>query len=104
MSEDQPTSLLDIAVRRASRDSFTPMLFTPTSGNFRAATYGDVLGRAARLAALLRAAGVRRGDRVGCYLSNSPSWVVASLAVWLNGAAVGAVGTLRPRARGHGPL
>ena len=96
MSEDQPTSLLDIAVRRASRDSSTPMLFTPTSGNFRAATYGDVLGRAARLAALLRAAGVRRGDRVGCYLSNSPSWVVASLAVWLNGAAVGAVGTLVP--------
>lgn len=96
VSEGQPTSLLDIAVRRASHGPSTPMLFTPSVGNFRAATYGDVLGAAARLAAVLRAAGVRRGDRVGCYLSNSPSWVVASLAVWLNGAAVGAVGTLVP--------
>ena len=39
---------------------------------------------------------MRQSDRVGCYLSNSPSWVVASLAVWLTGAAVGAVGTLVP--------
>ncbi len=96
MSDDQPTSLLDIARRRASRGPSTPMLFTPTVGDFRAATYGDVLAAVARLAAVLRAAGVRRGDRVGCYLSNSPSWVVASLAVWLNGATVGAVGTLVP--------
>ena len=96
MSLAQPTSLLDIAMRRASRDASTPMLFTPTTEGFRAATYGDVLGAAARLAAVLRAAGVRRGDRVGCYLSNSPSWVVASLAVWLNGGAVAAVGTLVP--------
>ena len=96
MSEDQPTGLLDIAVRRASHDRSTPMLFTPTGGDFRAVTYCDVLGAAIRLSAALRAAGVRRGDRVGCYLSNSPSWVVASLAVWLNEAAVGAVGTLVP--------
>lgn len=72
------------------------MLFTPTAGDFGASTYGDVLEAAARLGAELRAVGVRRGDRVGCYLSNSPSWVVASLAAWLNGAAVGAVGTLLP--------
>ena len=94
MSEGQPTSLLDIAQRRASCDPSTVMLFTPHDGDFRASTYGDVLEAAARLAAVLRAAGVRRGDRVGCYLSNSPSWVVASMAAWLNGAAVGAVGTL----------
>jgi acyl-CoA synthetase (AMP-forming)/AMP-acid ligase II len=94
VSEEQPTSLLDIALRRASRDPSTVMLFSPTAGDFRASTYGDVLGAAARLAAVLRAAGVRRSDRVGCYLTNSPSWVVASLAAWLNGAAVGAVGTL----------
>ena len=70
------------------------MLLTPTDSEFRVSTYGDVLAAAARLATVLRAAGVRRGDRVGCYLSNSRSWVVASLAVWLNGAAVAAVGTL----------
>ncbi len=72
------------------------MLFTPHDGEFRASTYGEVLEAAARLAGVLRAAGVRRGERVGCYLSNSPSWVVASMAVWINGAAVGAVGTLLP--------
>ena len=94
MSDDQPTSLLDIALRRALRDPSTVMLFTPHDGDFRASTYGEVLEAAVRLAAVLRAAGVRRGDRVGCYLSNSPSWVVASMAAWLNGAAVGAVGTL----------
>lgn len=72
------------------------MLLTPQDGDFRASTYGDVLEAAARLATVLRDAGVGRGDRVGCYLSNSPSWVVASMAAWLNGAAVGAVGTLLP--------
>ena len=55
-----------------------------------------MLTRASQLAAVLAEAGVGPGDRVGCYLSNSPSWVVASLAVWLRGAAVGAVGTLLP--------
>ena len=41
-----------------------------------------------------------RGDRVGCYLSNSPSWVVASLAVWLAGGDRCAVGTLVPSSGG----
>ena len=41
-------------------------------------------------------AGVAPGDRVGCYLPNSPSWVVASLAVWFAGGAVAAAGTLLP--------
>src|SRR5207302_2813298 len=35
-------------------------------------------------------------DRVGCYLSNAPCWVVASLGAWWAGAAIGAVGTLLP--------
>ena len=38
------------------------------------------------------------GERVGCYLPNSPSWVVASLGVWCAAAAVAAVGTLLPGA------
>ena len=96
MSVSQPTSLLDIAIRRALHDPATPLLFTLADGEVRVLTYGEVLVAAELLAATLAAAGVRRGDRVGCYLSNSPSWVVASLAVWLNGAAVAAVGTLLP--------
>jgi acyl-CoA synthetase (AMP-forming)/AMP-acid ligase II len=55
-----------------------------------------VLDRARNLAAALSGAGVRPGDRVACYLSNSPAWVVSSLAVWMTEAAVAAVGTLLP--------
>src|SRR5205807_3837608 len=59
-------------------------------------TYGEVGGRAIALAAALADVGVRPGDRVGCYLSNAPCWVVASLGAWWAGAAIGAVGTLLP--------
>ncbi len=98
MSEHQPESLLDIAVRRASHDSSTPLLLTlgDDGGGLRVYTYGEVLEAATRLAGALGAAGVGPGDRVGCYLPNSPSWVVASFAVWLRGAAAAAVGTLLP--------
>lgn len=98
MSADRPTSLLDIAVRRTAQDRLTPLLLTfdGDSDSDTVVTYGEVLDRAARLAAVLSAAGIGPGDRVGCYLSNSPSWVVASLATWLCGAGVGAVGTLLP--------
>jgi acyl-CoA synthetase (AMP-forming)/AMP-acid ligase II len=95
----EPTSLLDIALRRARRDAATPFLLTVDEGaphDVHVLTYEEVLARASALATTLADAGVAPGDRVGCYLSNSPSWVVASLAVWLNGAAVSAVGTLLP--------
>jgi long-chain acyl-CoA synthetase len=95
----QPSSLLDIAIRRAQHDRSTPFLLTIGEQETRSVdelTYGEVLDRALALASTLGEAGVRPGDRVGCYLSNSPSWVVASLAVWLNQAAVAAAGTLVP--------
>src|SRR5207253_124208 len=59
-------------------------------------TYGEVAGKAIALAAALADAGVRPGDRVGCYVSNSPCWVVGSLGAWWAGAAIAAVGTLLP--------
>ena len=98
MSADPPTSLLDIVVRRTDHDPTTPLLLVLSAdgASETVLAYGDVLTRASQLAAVLAEAGVGPGDRVGCYLSNSPSWVVASLAVWLRGAAVGAVGTLLP--------
>ena len=99
MSSDGPSSLADIALRRVRRDSSTPFLLTigdHGSAGFEVLSYGDVLNRAMRLAEVLNHAGVGPGDRIGCYLSNSPSWVVASLAVWFRGAAVAAIGTLLP--------
>ncbi len=97
--DESPGSLVEIAVRRARHDPDTPMLVTvdgPEPDPVVLHTYGEVLGRAAVVAAVLAAAGVRAGDRIGCYLDNTPSWVVASLAAWMNGAAVAAAGTLMP--------
>ena len=95
---DDPASLLDIARRRTERDASTPFLLTLDGPDVRTLTYGEVLDRATALAGALADAGVGPGDRVGCYLSNSPSWVVASLAIWMNGAGVAAAGTLLPGA------
>ena len=100
-----PTSLADIAVRRARRDASTPILLTLDEKNadvVDAHSYGDVLDRAMALMRALVDAGVAPGDRVGCYLPNSPSWVVASFAVWLAGGAVAAAGTLMPRVEAAG--
>ena len=97
--EHGPTSLADIALRRAQRDSTTPFLLTIEEHepfDVRALTYGQIATRAAALALALAAAGMAPGERIGCYLSNSPSWVVASLAVWWNGGVVAAAGTLLP--------
>ena len=94
-----PTSLADIAVRRARRDASTPIVLTLDEEHQHAVdvvTYGAALDRAMVLVRALVDAGVAPGDRVGCYLPNSPSWVVASLAVWFAGGAVAAAGTLLP--------
>ncbi|MEU8194072.1 amino acid adenylation domain-containing protein [Microbispora amethystogenes] len=50
-------------------------------------TYGELDLRAARLAASLRASGVRPGDVVGVRLPRSAEAIVALLAVWRAGAA-----------------
>jgi acyl-CoA synthetase (AMP-forming)/AMP-acid ligase II len=96
--EPPPTSLLDIARRRVERDPSTPLLLTldGPGDDVRIHTYGAVVARAEALAAVLAERGVAAGDRVGCYLPNAPSWVVASLAVWMNSAGVAAAGTLLP--------
>jgi len=96
-----PTSLAEIALLRTRHDPSTPFLLTVDDQephDVRTRSYGLVAARAAALAAELRAAGVRPGDRVGCYLTNTPSWVVVSLAVWWTGGVVAAVGTLLPAA------
>ena len=64
----------------------------------RTRSYGQIVARAALLTNALAAAGVQPEARVGCYLPNSPSWVVASLGAWCARAAVAAVGTLLPGA------
>jgi len=94
-----PTSLAEIALLRTRRDASSPFVMTIEEHEpyaVRTLTYGQITARAAALAGVLAEAGASPGDRIGCYLPNSPSWVVASLAVWWQRSAVAAVGTLLP--------
>lgn len=51
-----------------------------------ALTFGDLASRSARLARLLRHAGVGPGDRVALWMPNRPAWMVCALAAWRLGA------------------
>jgi acyl-CoA synthetase (AMP-forming)/AMP-acid ligase II len=100
-SGGEPGSLAEIALLRLDRDATAPFLLTLDDrgeGDVVTRTYGEVGGRMGAVADALRAAGVQPGDTVGCYLSNTPSWVVGSFGAWWAGAAIGAVGTLVPAA------
>ena len=84
---------------RLRRDHTAPFLLTigeqpPYEVDRR--SYGAIVGRAAALVEALKETGLRPGTRVGCYMSNAPCWVVASLATWWAGGVVAAVGTLLP--------
>jgi acyl-CoA synthetase (AMP-forming)/AMP-acid ligase II len=95
----EPVSLAEIARRRTHRDDSSPFLLTldeQAPHEVQARSYGEITARATALARVLADGGMAAGDRIGCYLSNSPCWVVASLAVWWNGGVVCAMGTLVP--------
>jgi acyl-CoA synthetase (AMP-forming)/AMP-acid ligase II len=98
-AESRPTSLADIALRRARRSPDAPFVLTideEAPYEVRARSYGEVAARAASLAAALADLGVSPGEAVGCYLSNAPSWIVTTIGVWWNRNTVAAVGTLLP--------
>ncbi|HWM01001.1 MAG TPA: amino acid adenylation domain-containing protein [Actinophytocola sp.] len=65
----------------------------------RTLTYRELAGRAGALAAELRAAGVRRGDRVGLWHGRTPELVVAVLGVLFTGAAYVPLDRAHPHAR-----
>jgi len=94
-----PSSLAEVFISRAALDPESDFLLTipgTPDAAVESRTYAEILDRSERLHATLERFGVRRGEPVGCYLVNSPSWIVASLAVWHAGAVVAAVGTLLP--------
>jgi acyl-CoA synthetase (AMP-forming)/AMP-acid ligase II len=57
-------------------------------GKIEEYTYLDVVQSANRVAALLEARGIRRGDRVGILMENVPHWVFALLGVLRIGGVV----------------
>ncbi|MFD7991540.1 amino acid adenylation domain-containing protein [Streptomyces mexicanus] len=64
-----------------------------------AVRYAELAGLAGRIAARLRAAGVRPGDFVGVCLQRSPELVAAFLGVWLAGGAYVPLDPRHPAAR-----
>ncbi len=56
-------------------------------GREMVADYGGFHDRAARLAGWLAGQGVRRGDRVGIFMRNSPDYLIVQYAIWYAGAA-----------------
>ncbi|MFH8553935.1 amino acid adenylation domain-containing protein [Streptomyces celluloflavus] len=69
-----------------------------------ALTYHALMEEAGRLAAALRARGVRPGDAVGLLLPNSPRTVIAQLAVWWAGGHYVPLDPVYPRPRLHAML
>jgi malonyl-CoA/methylmalonyl-CoA synthetase len=61
------STILDLLARAAAQSSATAL---EVGGPDRALTFGDVLGRAQRTAALLRARGLQAGDRLAVQLAN----------------------------------
>ncbi len=78
---------LNFAENLLSGDDDTPALvFRGERGQRRSVTYAELRREVARVAAGLRAIGVRRGDRIAGYLPNVPETVVAMLATTSLGA------------------
>jgi len=76
---------VDQALRR--RDSEPAVIFRAEDGRSATLTFAELAARTAAVAAGLRRLGVRQGDRVVAYASNTPETLVAFLAT----ASLGAV-------------
>ncbi|MFI7673231.1 amino acid adenylation domain-containing protein [Actinophytocola sp. NPDC049390] len=85
----------DLVLAQAQR---TPDAVAVTQRD-RALTYRELVGRAAALAADLRAVGARRGRTVGVLLDRRPELVVGLLGVLLSGAAYVPLDPSNPRRR-----
>jgi fatty-acyl-CoA synthase len=77
-------SLFDLLAEQAER---YPDRVAVVAGETRA-TYPELLARARRVAAALRARGVGRGDRVGLLLNNAIEWVELCFGAAATGATV----------------
>ncbi|MFF4772560.1 amino acid adenylation domain-containing protein [Microtetraspora fusca] len=93
---EPPACLHDLVAAQARRTPDAVAVTAPGTAGLR---YRDLVARAARLAARLRAAGVGRGDVVGVCLERGPDLVVALLATLHAGAAYLPLDPADPRER-----
>jgi fatty-acyl-CoA synthase len=92
--DDYQLTLAGVVDRAERLKGAREIVWRDPEGAVHRTTYGDVIGRARRLGAALRALGVEKGDRVGTLLWNQPE----HLEVYFASAGTGAVvHTLNPR-------
>ncbi len=65
---------------RRRNASDTALVYTGEDSELAEMSWGELTGKVAMLAAWLRGQGIRPGDRVAAYLTNSPEAVIAMLA------------------------
>jgi fatty-acyl-CoA synthase len=83
-----------VAQREPQRDA---LVGANDSGEVQRLSYGRLCERVHNLSAGLASIGVRRGDRVVLWMTNTPEWVVSSFAAMRIGAAVVPINTfLKP--------
>jgi long-chain acyl-CoA synthetase len=87
---DRPASLVQMLKTSVERDGAATALLEVGGPSL---SYGELWERSARVAGGLRAAGVKRGDRVAIRLGNGIDWVLAFFGAQLIGAAVVPVNT-----------
>ncbi|MEO3824135.1 amino acid adenylation domain-containing protein [Actinomadura sp. B10D3] len=91
-----PRTLADGFFAHAARRPDAPALHFGDDGTL---TYGELAGRALRIASALAAQGVRPGDRVAIELPKGPDQAAAVLGVLAAGAAYVPIGVEQPEAR-----
>ncbi len=89
----EPVTICDMFRRRLSADADSVFLKLPDG---RSWTFRDIENLSGELTGRLRTYGVRRGDIIGLYQWNDPSWFVSVLAVWNIGAVAALCGTVSP--------
>lgn len=70
------TSVLHLFHRKAGRERVA--IITPSATY----TYGDTADEIDRIAAGLSALGIRKGDRVGGHIANTPEFLRLTVALW----------------------
>src|SRR5918992_5738813 len=90
--QGEPQSIPELLAQRVAAASDRPFLFS--EADKRQFTYREFEAIVKRVAGMLWANGVRKGDVVGLLLPNSVEYVIAYFACWHVGALAGPINSL----------
>src|SRR5262245_2866846 len=80
-----PRAVFDALAERASRPRF---MVPSAEGGWRAVTWGDFAAQIREIALMLRARGLKKGDRAAVFANNSVEWAVSALAIQAAGGVM----------------